>query len=106
MAATQEPQVQPTLVPTMGLGALVIFGIGDMLGSGIYALIGKAAGAMGNAIWLAFLTSMAAAVLTGLSYASLGSRYPAPPGRPTSPSAHSTGRSCRTSWAWPWPPRG
>ncbi len=76
MAATQEPQVQPTLVPTMGLGALVIFGIGDMLGSGIYALIGKAAGAMGNAIWLAFLTSMAAAVLTGLSYASLGSRYP------------------------------
>lgn len=60
----------------MGLGALVIYGIGDMLGSGIYALIGKAAGAMGNAIWAAFLASMAGALLTGLSYASLGSRYP------------------------------
>jgi APA family basic amino acid/polyamine antiporter len=66
----------PALARTMGLGALVIYGIGDMLGSGIYALIGKAAGVMGNAIWLAFMTSMVAALLTGLSYASLGSRYP------------------------------
>jgi basic amino acid/polyamine antiporter, APA family len=66
----------PALARTMGLSALVIYGIGDMLGSGIYALIGKAAGAMGNAIWLAFLASMAGAILTGLSYASLGSRYP------------------------------
>jgi amino acid transporter len=60
----------------MGLTALVIYGVGDMLGSGIYALIGKAAGTMGNAIWLAFFASMIAALLTGLSYASLGSRYP------------------------------
>jgi amino acid transporter len=60
----------------MGLAALAIYGIGDMLGSGIYALIGKVAGVMGNAIWLAFLVSMLAALLTGLSYASLGSRYP------------------------------
>jgi hypothetical protein len=51
-------------------------GVGDMLGSGVYALIGKAAGIMGNAVWLAFATSMVAALLTGLSYASLGSRYP------------------------------
>ena len=65
-----------TLVRSMGLGALVIYGIGDMLGSGIYALIGKAAGAMGGAVWLAFLVSMVAALLTALSYASLGSRYP------------------------------
>jgi len=47
-----------------------------MVGSGIYALIGKVAGTMGNAIWLAFLAAMVAAVLTALSYASLGSRYP------------------------------
>jgi amino acid transporter len=60
----------------MGLWALVVYGVGDMLGSGIYALIGKAAGVMGNAVWLAFLVSMVAALLTGLSYASLGSRYP------------------------------
>jgi amino acid transporter len=65
-----------TLVRTMGLWALVLYGVGDMLGSGIYALIGKAAGVMGNAVWLAFAASMVAALLTGLSYAALGSRYP------------------------------
>jgi basic amino acid/polyamine antiporter, APA family len=60
----------------IGLAALAIYGIGDILGAGIYGLIGKAAGEMGNAIWIAFLMSMLAAGLTGLSYASLGSRYP------------------------------
>jgi basic amino acid/polyamine antiporter, APA family len=65
-----------TLARTMGLGALIIYGVGDMLGAGIYGLIGKTAGVMGNAVWLAFLVSMLAAMLTGLSYASLGSRYP------------------------------
>jgi amino acid transporter len=60
----------------MGLGALVIYGVGDMLGAGVYGLIGKVAGVMGNAVWLAFVASMVAAALTGLSYASLGSRHP------------------------------
>lgn len=60
----------------MGLFGLIVYGVGDMLGAGIYALIGKAAGLMGNAIWLAFLVSMIAALFTGLSYASLGSRHP------------------------------
>lgn len=47
-----------------------------MLGTGIYGLIGKAAGAMGNAVWLGFLVAMVAALLTGISYASIASRYP------------------------------
>lgn len=61
---------------SMGLLALTLYGVGDMLGTGIYALIGSYAGAMGNAVWVAFAASMVAAMLTGLSYASLGSRYP------------------------------
>lgn len=65
-----------TLARHMGLWALVIYGVGDMLGSGIYALIGKAAGMLGNAVWLGFGVSMVAALLTALSYACLGSRYP------------------------------
>lgn len=60
----------------IGLGSLILYGVGDILGAGIYGLIGKAAGQVGNAVWLAFLMSMIAAALTGLSYASLGSRYP------------------------------
>lgn len=47
-----------------------------MLGAGIYALVGKAADSLGNAIWLAFLAAMVVALLTGLSYACIGSRYP------------------------------
>ena len=60
----------------MGLAALVIYGVGDMLGAGIYGLVGKAAKQLGNMVWLAFVVSMIAAIFTGLSYASLGSRYP------------------------------
>lgn len=55
---------------------LMLYGIGSMLGAGIYGLVGKAAGVMGGAIWLAFLAAMIAALLTGLSYASIASRYP------------------------------
>src|SRR5687768_12456730 len=64
------------LVRTMGLGALVVYGVGDMIGAGVYGTMGKAAGTMGNAVWLAFLVSMVAALLTGLSYACIASRYP------------------------------
>jgi len=54
----------------------MLYGIGSMLGAGIYGLVGKAAGIMGGAVWMAFLVAMAAAVLTGVSYASIASRYP------------------------------
>lgn len=60
----------------IGLLALTFYGIGDILGAGVYGLIGKAAGELGNAVWLGFLISAVAAGITGLSYASLGSRYP------------------------------
>jgi amino acid transporter len=60
----------------MGLFSLVVYGVGDMVGSGIYGTVGDAATHMGNAVWLAFVVSMVAAVLTGLSYACLASRYP------------------------------
>jgi basic amino acid/polyamine antiporter, APA family len=65
-----------TLNRNIGLFALILYGIGDILGAGIYGLVGKAAGQMGNSVWMAFLASMVAAGLTGLSYASLGSRFP------------------------------
>jgi len=73
---TQLAEAQPSLARNMGFWALVIYGVGDMVGSGIYATVGKAAGQMGNAVWLGFVVSMIAAMLTGLSYASIASRYP------------------------------
>lgn len=72
-----EPKPEhPTLVRAIGPATLIFYGVGSMLGAGIYGLVGEAAGRMGTAIWLAFLCAMAAALLTGLSYANLGSRYP------------------------------
>jgi amino acid transporter len=64
------------LARSIGLFALIVYGVGDIIGAGIYGTIGVAAGKMGNAVWVAFLVSMVAALLTGLSYASLASRYP------------------------------
>lgn len=73
---TSPTPSQPALARTMGLPSLVIYGMGGMVGAGIYGTIGVAAGALGNAVWMSFIVSMFAAMLTGLSYASLGSRYP------------------------------
>ena len=64
------------MLRSIGPFQLTLYGLGSMLGSGIYGLIGQAAGGTGNAVWLAFVVAMVAALLTALSYASLGSRYP------------------------------
>lgn len=66
----------PQLKRTVGVTQLALYALGSMLGSGIYGLIGKAAGQVGNAVWLSFLVALVAALTTALSYASLGSRYP------------------------------
>ena len=67
---------EPTLRRSIGLWQMTLYGAGSMLGAGIYGLLGQVAAEMGSAIWLAFALSTVAAGLTGLSYASLGSRYP------------------------------
>ena len=67
---------RPELHRSIGPVQLALYGLGSMLGAGIYGLIGQAAGQVGNAVWLAFVVALVAALLTALSYASLGSRYP------------------------------
>ncbi|MDX2309114.1 MAG: APC family permease [Hyphomicrobium sp.] len=67
---------EPTLSRSIGTFELTLYALGSMLGSGIYGLIGKAAGQVGNVVWMSFLAAVAAALLTALSYAALGSRYP------------------------------
>ncbi|NOZ82015.1 MAG: amino acid permease [Candidatus Micrarchaeota archaeon] len=60
----------------IGLLEATIYGIGLILGAGIYTLIGEAAGEAGNALWLSFVLAAFIACLTGLSYAELSSRFP------------------------------
>lgn len=67
---------QPALRRSIGPFQLFAYTLGGMLGAGIYGLVGQAAGQLGSAVWLGFVVAMVAALLTGLSYASLGSRYP------------------------------
>ncbi len=76
MSATPRRKGEPTLHRSIGPTQMALYGLGSMLGAGIYGLIGKAAGQVGNAVWLAFIVALIAALLTALSYASLGSRYP------------------------------
>ena len=61
---------------TLGLFEVTLSGIGIILGAGIYALIGEAAGLAGNAVWISFALSAIVAVFTGLSYAELVSMFP------------------------------
>ncbi len=66
----------PKLKRTIGLFESTAYGVGIILGAGIYALIGEAAGIAGNALWMSFIFAAIIASLTGLSYAELSSRFP------------------------------
>lgn len=65
-----------TLKRSIGPVQLAFYALGSMLGAGIYGLVGQAAGQVGTAVWLSFVVALFAALLTMLSYASLGSRHP------------------------------
>jgi len=61
---------------TLSLFEATIYGVGIILGAGVYALIGQAASSAGNALWLSFVIGAAISALTGLSYAELSAMYP------------------------------
>jgi APA family basic amino acid/polyamine antiporter len=60
----------------LGMGEIVLAGVGVIVGAGIYALLGKGAGIVGESVWLSFAVGGIIAILTGLSYAELSSRFP------------------------------
>lgn len=66
----------PQLARKLGFFALCIYGIGDILGAGIYALVGKVVGLAGLSAWATFILAAIVAVITGLSYAELTARFP------------------------------
>jgi amino acid transporter len=61
---------------TLGFWLLFFYGIGIIVGAGIYVLVGAVAGKAGMAAPLAFVLAGALAALTGLSYAELVTRLP------------------------------
>jgi basic amino acid/polyamine antiporter, APA family len=57
-------------------GLLLFFIVGDILGGGIYALVGEVGRETGGAIWAAFALALVMAAFTAGSYAELVSKYP------------------------------
>ena len=72
---TVEPE-QPELKRVLGPGLLLLFIVGDILGTGIYALTGQVAAEVGGAAWLPFLLAFAVATVTAFSYLELVTKYP------------------------------
>ncbi len=67
---------QPALRRVLGTPLLIFYGLGVIIGAGIYVLVGTVIGAAGTAAPWAFVLAGALAGLTGLSYAELAVRFP------------------------------
>jgi basic amino acid/polyamine antiporter, APA family len=66
----------PDLKRGIGPWLLLFFILGDIVGAGIYALVGEVGGLVGGAIWSAFLCAFVLAIFTASSYAELVTKYP------------------------------
>jgi len=67
---------QPTLQRSLSLPLTTLYGLGNILGAGIYVLIGKVVGHAGVFAPLSFLLASLLAGLTAFTYAELSARFP------------------------------
>ena len=67
---------QTELKRVMGPKLLLLFIVGDILGTGVYALTGDVANEVGGAAWAPFLVAFAIAMVTAFSYLELVTKYP------------------------------
>ncbi|MGB3737176.1 MAG: APC family permease [Ilumatobacter sp.] len=73
---TTHSPAEPTLARELGLVQIILFGVGGIVGAGIYAIIGEAAAYGGSLLWLSFLIAAVVALMTAATYAELVSRFP------------------------------
>jgi amino acid transporter len=64
------------LKPVLGLVQLAFYGVGVIVGAGVYSVIGSAAGMAQQNLWLSFLIGAVVALLTGFSYAEMTTSFP------------------------------
>ncbi|MDV3129371.1 APC family permease [Mycobacterium sp. 21AC1] len=76
MTKPETVDQQPELRRVMGPGLLLLFVVGDILGTGVYALTGQVAKEVGGAAWLPFLVAFLIATVTAFSYLELVTKYP------------------------------
>jgi basic amino acid/polyamine antiporter, APA family len=75
-AAAPATDAEPSLNRVMGPWLLLLFIVGDILGTGIYALTGQVANQVGGVVWLPFLVAFVVALITAFSYLELVTKYP------------------------------
>jgi basic amino acid/polyamine antiporter, APA family len=75
-AIQDHPSTDTPLRRVISTRMLLIFVVGDVLGAGIYALVGEVGAEVGGAIWAAFTAALILAVLTAFAYAELVTKYP------------------------------
>ena len=75
-ATSTDGQPDSELTRSITGKLLFFYVLGDVLGSGIYVLIGSVAGEVGGAFWIAFAVGVSVAAITGLAYAELATKYP------------------------------
>jgi len=72
----EEVRERPELKRRVSLFGVTVYGVGNVLGAGIYALIGEVVGYTGNFSWVVFIIASIIGALTGLSYAELSAMFP------------------------------
>src|SRR5690606_20446319 len=71
-----QAPAEPELKRAIGPKLLLLFIVGDILGTGVYALTGDVAGEVGGAGWAPILVAFAVATVTAFSYLELVTKYP------------------------------
>ncbi len=70
------PGQKISLARNLGLTLITLYGLGNILGAGIYVLIGEVVGAAGMGAPMAFVMAAIVAGLTAFSYGELAARFP------------------------------
>ncbi|MEU4387428.1 APC family permease [Promicromonospora sp. NPDC023805] len=76
MTTTIQADPETRLSRAVSGRLLYLFILGDVLGAGVYALVGEVAGEVGGPVWLPLLVALGLALLTAGSYAELVTKYP------------------------------
>jgi basic amino acid/polyamine antiporter, APA family len=75
-AVIDAPEREGPLKRAISRNLLLLLVVGDVLGAGIYALVGEVGGRVGGAIWTAFALALGLALFTACAYAELVTKYP------------------------------
>jgi APA family basic amino acid/polyamine antiporter len=76
VASADSAAEAPSLKRSLSLGLITFYGLGNILGAGIYVLIGKVAGHAGIHAPVSFIVASLLACLTAFTYAELAARFP------------------------------